>query len=104
MAADDIGNRFRELLLKWEEQEGGSILYHDDSDVSEDLLFTQNKLAVRIDIAIDLAALDANTRTIDGYVNEGIEKFKMLMRIFMVGQDRGMRKGIAKGRWEATNA
>lgn len=87
---------FESTLLKWEKApHGPGILYEDSSAISEDLLFQQNALAVRVTIHVDCEALDANTRTIQGYVEEASAKFKMIMAVYEAGIARGKRKGSA---------
>lgn len=93
LAAKDVENRFTDTLTKWEEQKGGEgILYVDQSGVDEERLFQANAIQVRTDIHIDLNALDENTRTIQGYVNEGVAKFNTIMSVYKTGIARGRRK------------
>lgn len=83
---------FYDTLLKWEKApHGPGIVYGDDSAISEELLFEHNAIAVKVNINVDLESLDANTRTIQGYVEEASSKFKMMMAIYEAGIARGKR-------------
>lgn len=92
-ADKDLRERFYTTLLKWEKAPvGPGIIYTDDSAISEDLFFTHNAVAIRVTLHVDCEALDANTRTIQGYVEEASAKFKMMMNVYEAGIGRGKRK------------
>ena len=94
-AADtDLRQRFKDTLLKWEKApHKPGIDVEDSSGISEDLLFTQNAVAVRVELQIDLVALDENTRSIQSYIEEASSKFQMIMRVYEAGLARGERRG-----------
>jgi hypothetical protein len=99
LGLNEVERKMFDLLVGWEDVDGGAgILYGDSSGVDETKAFHQNEVVFKVQIHIDLTALDQNTRTIGGYVEEAKAKFELIMSIYRAGIERGIRKGSAATR------
>lgn len=91
LADAELRNRFESTLSQWEgvTAHGPGIIYSDSESGVKDV---GSHIEVRTDVNIDLEALDANARSIGGYVEEASAKFKLIMDVYKTGLSHGKRK------------